>query len=159
VALHEVAFLFKLLQALVAGQEFTRIRNVLLHQLLHLGFDFLQIFGGEWSRTVEVVEKSALGSRTVPQLGFGKELQHGSGQQVRRGMPIYLERLGVLLGQDSEIGVFLQRTSQVDEIAIRFCHQCGLRQPRTDRFRDLERARALRYLLRAPVREFDLNSF
>src|SRR5206468_11911717 len=91
VALHEVAFLFKLLQALVAGQEFTRIRNVLLHQLLHLGFDFLQIFGGEWSRTVEVVEKSALGSRTVPQLGFGKELQHGSGQQVRRGMPIYLE--------------------------------------------------------------------
>ena len=71
-ALHEVAFLFELLQALIAGQELARVRNVLLYQLLHLLFDLFQVLGGERRGTIEVIEKSALGGRAMPQLGFRK---------------------------------------------------------------------------------------
>ena len=64
-ALHEVAFFFELLQALIARQKLARIGKILLHQLLHLLLDLLQIFGRERSRPVEVVEKSGLRSGAV----------------------------------------------------------------------------------------------
>src|SRR6266446_4616026 len=51
VALHEVAFFFELLQALVAREKLTSVRNMLLHQLLHLLFDLLQVLWSERSRT------------------------------------------------------------------------------------------------------------
>src|SRR5206468_10537689 len=83
-ALHEVAFLFELLQALVAGQELARVRNVLLYKLLHLLFDLFQVLRSERSRTIEVIEKSTLGGRAMPELGLGKQLQHGGREQVGR---------------------------------------------------------------------------
>ncbi len=47
VALHEVAIFFELRQPLVAGQKFARVRDVLLHQFLHLLLDLFQILGSE----------------------------------------------------------------------------------------------------------------
>src|ERR1700680_1134959 len=66
--LHEVAFFFKLLKALLAGQKFPRVGNILLHHLLHLLFDLLQIFRSKRSRAIEVVEESGFGGRTVTEL-------------------------------------------------------------------------------------------
>src|SRR3954452_15657555 len=71
-ALHEVAFFFELLQTLFARQKFARVRNILLNQLLHFGFDFLQVVGSERRRTVKVVKESGLSRRTVAEFGLGK---------------------------------------------------------------------------------------
>src|SRR5438105_13542049 len=67
-ALHEVAFLFELRQPLVPRQKLPRIRNVLLHQLLHLLLDVWQILRRERRRTIKIVEEPALGRRTMPPL-------------------------------------------------------------------------------------------
>ena len=71
-ALHEVAFFFELGQALVAGQKFARVGKVLLHQLLHLLLDLLEIFRRERRGAVEVVEESGFGGGPVAELGLGK---------------------------------------------------------------------------------------
>src|SRR5262249_59455246 len=71
-ALHEIAFLLEFLEALLPWQKLARIRNVLLHQFLHLLFDLLQVLGSERSRTIEVVEETALSGRTVAKLGLGE---------------------------------------------------------------------------------------
>src|SRR6059058_4049906 len=70
VALHEVAFTLEALQAFIARQKLARIRQVLLHQLLHFLFDFFQVLGRERSLAIEVVKKPALGCRTMPELGL-----------------------------------------------------------------------------------------
>src|SRR3984957_8837221 len=101
VALHEVAFFLEFSESLIAGQKFARIRNVLLHQFLHLLFDLLQILGRKRSRSVKIVEESALGRRTMSELGFRKKLQHSRRQQVRRRMPVNFERLWIFFVQQA----------------------------------------------------------
>ena len=157
-ALHEVAFFFELGQPLVARQKLARIRKVLLHQFLHLLFDLLQILRRKRSRTIEIVEKSALGRRPVAELGLRKQLQHRRRQQMRGRMPVNLQRLGISIGQQAKVGIFLQRPGQVDEIAVGFGRQRRIRQPWTDRLRNLERSRTLGNFLHAPVRELYMNA-
>ena len=72
VALHEVAFALEPGEPLVARQKFARVGNVLLHQLLHLLLDLLQVFGRERSGAIEIVEESRVGRRPVAQLGLRK---------------------------------------------------------------------------------------
>src|SRR5580698_1548410 len=95
--LHEVAFFLELSQPLFARQKLARVWDILLHQLLHLLLDFFEILRSESGGPVEVVKESALGRRTVPQLGLRKELQYGRGEQVRRGMPVHFQRLRIFL--------------------------------------------------------------
>src|ERR1700686_2106793 len=90
-AFHEVAFALELREPLIARQKFTRIRQVLLHQLLHLLFDLLQILGRERSLAIKVVEKSILSRRTMPQLRLRKKFEDSCGQQVRRRMRVHFE--------------------------------------------------------------------
>ena len=101
-ALHEVAFFFELGEALVAGHELASVRDVLLHQLLHLLLDFFEVFGGERRGPVEIVEESALGCGTVAELGLGEKFEHGRGQQMRGRMPVNFERLGIAVGEDAQ---------------------------------------------------------
>ena len=157
VALHEVAFTLEALQAFIARQKFARVRQVLLHQLLHFLFDFFQVLGRERSLAIEVVKESALGRRTVAELGLGKKLEHRRRQQMRRRMPINSQRLRIFVGEDAQLGVFLQRTGEIDQVAISFGRNRRIRQPRTDRLGDIERSRALRHFLIAPIRELDVN--
>ena len=81
-ALHEIAFFFKLCQSLIAWQKLPRIRNILLHQFLHFLFDLLDILRAERSGTVEVVEETAFRRRTMAELSLGKKLKHGSSEQM-----------------------------------------------------------------------------
>src|SRR5580698_7423086 len=127
--LHEVAFFFEFLQSLVARQKFARIGNVLLHKLLHLLLDLFQVFWSERSRTIEVVKKPSLGSRTVPELGLREKLQNRRRQQMRGRMSIDFERLRVTVGQDAQIGIFLQRPGKVDEIAVGLGNKGRVGQP------------------------------
>src|SRR6516164_4810626 len=82
-ALHEVAFFFELGQALVAWQELASVRDILLHQFLHLLLDLLEIFRRERSRTIEIIEKSGLGGGPVSKLGFREQFQHCGSEQMR----------------------------------------------------------------------------
>ena len=50
----------------------------------------------------------------MSQLGFREQFQHGCGQQVCGRMPKYLEHLGIALGENSQVGVFLQRPGKVN---------------------------------------------
>ena len=153
-ALHEVAFFFELRQSLIARQKLTRIRQILLHLLL----DLFQVFGSERGRPVKIVKKSALGRRAVAQLGLGKKLQHRRRQQVRRRMPVHLERLGIFIVQEAKIGIFFEGTSKVDEIAVGFGHQSRIRQSRTDGLRNLQRRRALGNIFNASIRKLHMNA-
>ena len=157
-ALHEIAFFFELRQSLVAWQKLPRIRNVLLHQFLHLLFDLFQVLRAERRGTIEVVKETAVRRRTMAQLGLGKKFKHGSRQQVRRRMPINFERLGIAVGQYAQVGVFFQRPSEVDKIAIGFRSERGIGQARSDGLGDVQGSRAFGNFLNAPVGELHVNA-
>ncbi len=120
VALHEVAFRLEALQAFGARQKFARVGQVLLHQLLHLLLDRLEVFGREWLLAIEVVEEAGLGRRAVAELGLGKELENGGGHQMRGRVAIDFQRLGIAIGEDAELGVLLQRAREIDELRAIF---------------------------------------
>ncbi len=64
--------------------------------LPHFLFDFFQIFGRERRGAVEIVIEAGVDGRPDAELGFGIELEHGRGQQVRGGMAIDLQRFADL---------------------------------------------------------------
>ena len=130
VALHEVAFRLEALQALLARQKLARVGQVLLHQLLHLLLDGFQVLGRERLLAIEVVEESALGRRTVAELGLGKQLQHRGGHQVRRRVAIDFQRFGIAVSEDAQLGILLQRTGEVHGWAL-FLRRLGCRRPST----------------------------
>ena len=113
-----------------ARQKFARVGQVLLHQLLHLLLDGLEVFGREWLLAIEVVEEAALGRRTVAKLGLGEELQHRRGHQVRRRVAIHFQRFGIAVGEDAQLDILLQRAREVDELRVVLgglgCRTCGL---------------------------------
>src|ERR1700728_2420932 len=157
-ALHEVAFFFELRQPLVTRQKLARIRQVLLHQFLHLLLDLFQILLREGSGPVKVVKKSALGRRTMPQLGLRKKFQHGSSQQVRGRMPIDFQRLWIALFQKTQVRVFLKRTSEINEVAVSFSSQSRIRQPRADGLRNIKGSGGLGNILHASIRKLHMNA-
>src|SRR5271165_2132932 len=157
-ALHEVAFLLELRQPLLARQKLPRVRKVPLHQFLHLLLDLFQVLRSERSWPIEVVKESTLGSRTVAQLSFGKKLQHRRSEQVCGGMPVNFQRLWILFHQNAQLGVFLERPGEVDEIAVGFRGQSRICQPRADGLLDIERSRAPRNVLHASIRKLHMNA-
>src|ERR1700737_2300603 len=73
-------------------------------------------------------------------------------------MPVNFECLRIAIGQEAKLGVFLERTGKVDEIAISFGHQRGIGQTLANRFGDLERGRSLGDIFHGPVRKPNLNA-
>jgi len=128
VALHEVAFTLELFQTFFARQKFAGVRQILLNELLHLLFDLFQIIGSKRGFAVKVVEESVLGGGAVAELGLREKFKHGGGQQVRGGMAINFKRLGVLLGEDAQVGVGFERAGEVDQIAVRLGSESGVGQ-------------------------------
>ena len=94
----------------------------------------------------------------MSELGLGKKFEHRRGQQMRGRMPVNLERLGIFLVQQAQVGIFFQRTSQVDEIAVSLRHQRRIRQTRADGLGNVERSRALGNFLHAPIGELHMNA-
>ena len=118
VTLHEVAFRLEALQPLRARQKLARVRQVLLHQFLHLLLDGFEVLGRERLLAIEVVEEAAVGRRTVTEFGLGKKLQYCSGHQVRRGVAINFQRFGIAIGEHAQLDVLLQRTREIDQLRV-----------------------------------------
>ena len=155
VDLHEIALGAESLQGLVARQELARIRFVALYQLLHFLFDLFQVLGSERLFAVEVVEEAVLGRRAVAELGFRKQFQDGGGHEVGRGVAVDREGIRITVGQDAQLGVGVERASQVDQVAVGLGRQRSLGQPRADGFRDVQRGGAFRNLLGAAIGQLD----
>ena len=62
--------------------------------LPHLLLDLFEIFGREGRGAVEIVIEAGVGGRADAELGFGKQLEHGGGQQVRGGVAVDLSASG-----------------------------------------------------------------
>ncbi len=159
VTLHEVTLALELLQPFRAGDELARVGLVALRDLLHLFFDSCQVLGGERLLAMEVVEETALGRRTVSELGLWEKFEHRGRHQVRRRVPVHLQRLGVAVGQDAHFGVLLDGPRQIDELAIDLRHHGGIGQARRDGPRNLQRRSTARHLLHAAVGQFDVDHF
>ena len=76
----------------------------------------------------------------MPSLVSGKQFEHGRGQQVRGRMAIHFERLGILGGQDLQLGVGLERPGQIPQIAVDARDDGVVRQARADGAGDIDRS-------------------
>ena len=91
----------------------------------------------------------------MAKLGLRKQFKHSRSQQVRGGMPINFERLRVAVGKNAQIGICVERPGKVDQITISLGCQSSVSKTRADGLGNVERSRALRDFLGAPVRELD----
>src|SRR5262249_27501067 len=101
------------LQRFGFGQELALVLQILFGKLVHLLFDFPQVFGGEGLLAQEFVKEAIVNRRTDAQLHIGVNLGHRRGQQVRRRMAENVERVRVLFGEDAQLDVLLERAAQV----------------------------------------------
>jgi hypothetical protein len=63
---------------------------------------------------------------------------------MRGGMTINCKRLGIAIGQNAKIGIFLQRPGKIDEITVGLGGKGRIGQPLADGFGDIEGGAALR---------------
>ena len=129
-----------------------------LLDLPHFLLDLVEVFGSERGSAIEIVVEAGIDGRADAELGLGIELEHGRGQQVRGGVSVNLECLGILVGQDLEGRIFLEGAGEVVKLAIDFGHDGGVGQSRTDGFGDIERGGALGDGLLTAVRQGDINA-
>ena len=85
--LESLIALFVELEGFGFGNEFALVRQVLRSELVHLLFNFREIFRSERLVAQKFVEKTGIGRRANAELDVGIELHHRGGEQVRRGMP------------------------------------------------------------------------
>ena len=122
---------------LVTRQDAARNRLVLLRELAHLRFDGGKVLGRERALVGKVVVEAVLDDRADRHLRVGKQLLDRIGEQVRRRVADELQTVGVLLGDDREALVVIDREAGVDELAARAradaAAERGLGQARADR--------------------------
>ena len=94
----------------------------------------------------------------MAELGLREQFEHRCRQQVRRRMPVDLERLGILVGEDAQVGVFFERTSQVDQVAIGLGGKRSVGETRADGLGDIKGSSSLRDFLGAAVGELNVNA-
>src|SRR5229473_7405475 len=77
---------------------------------------------------------------------------------MRGRMPVNFQRLGIVVLQKSQVGVFLQWLREIDEIAVGLGHQRRIRQPRANRLRNIEGGTPLGNILHASIRKLHMNT-
>ena len=73
-------------------------------------------------------------------------------------MPVDFQRFGISILEQAKVSIFFQRLGKVDEVAAAFGDERRIGQPRTDRLRNVQRSRAFRNFLYAPVGELHMNA-
>ena len=111
--------------------------NLALRDLGHALLDRLQVLGGERALVREVVIEAVVDHRPDRHLGVGEELLHRVREQVGRGVADDLETLGVLVGDDGEIGVRLEAMREIDQLSVAAAGDRRLGEAGADRGRDL----------------------
>ena len=70
-------------------------------------------------------------------LRIREQLLHCIREQVRGRVTNHVEAIGILVGDDGEIGVTINQVRGIDQLAIDLAGQRGLRQAGADRRSDL----------------------
>ena len=115
------------LHGLIAGNGLAQHRQIGLRQLLHALLDVLEVFRSETALVGKIVVEAVLDHRPDGHLGAGEKLLHGLRQQVRGGMPQYLQAVSVPGGDDRDIGIVLDAEIGVHELPA---DPAGQRRPR-----------------------------
>ena len=144
------------LQSLVLLRVLALVGQVARLDLPHLLFDLFQILGSEGRVALEIVIETRVDRRADAELGLREQFQHRGRQKVRRRMPVHFERLGILGGQNLELGVVLEGPVQIPQIAVHARHNGVIRQPGADRPRDVQGPGSRRNALDTAVRKGDL---
>ena len=155
-ALEGLIPLFVQLDGLGLRQQLALVGNILRRQLVHLLLDARQVFGRERLLAQEFVEKAGVDGRTDAQLHIGEKFEHRRREQVRRRMPKYGQRIGILRGKDADFGVVFQRTRKIYKFAIGARDERFLRQSVRNLLRNVGGRGAARHFLRGPIRQSDL---
>ena len=104
--LHRLVHLAVFFEAGFLFGEAALVLQVLRLEFPHLLLDALQVFGAERLAAVEIVVEAVLHGRSDAQLGVGEQFEHRGGQQVRGGVPVDVQRVGILGGQDLHVASF-----------------------------------------------------
>ena len=123
------------LDGVVAAQHFPRDLLVFLGEFAHLLFNGNKVIGREGALVGEVVVKAVLDDRTDGDLRVRIQLLDGVGQQVRRRVTDHVDAVGVLVGDDGELGIMIDRVARVDHLAVHAARQGCLGQACTDALR------------------------
>ncbi len=99
------------LESFRLGDELALVRQVLRGELVHLLFNFCEIFGSKRLVTEEFVEEAGVDGRTDAELHVRIKLHHGGGKQMRGGMTEDEKRVGIFLGEDLQLDVFFERAA------------------------------------------------
>src|SRR5690606_14405281 len=94
------------LDGCVAFPDFAGNGNVLFCQFGHAFLDGGQVFRGKWAYVGEVVVKTVVDDRADGDLRLREQLLDGVSEQVRGGVADDFQSVGILVGDDGEIGVF-----------------------------------------------------
>ena len=109
----------------------------LLRELLHALFDLFEIFGRKRTLVGKIVVEAVVDHRPDGHLRLREQLLDGIGQQMGSGVTNDLEAIGVLVGDDGQLGVALDEMGGVDETPIDLAGKRGTGQTGTDGGGDL----------------------
>jgi hypothetical protein len=135
--------------------DFALHRQIASGKFGHALFDRRQIVERKRALVGEVVVEAVFDDRPDGHLRRREEFLDRVGQQVRRRMADHFEALGILLGDDGELGVVAIAEGGIDQTAIDLARQRRARQTGTDRLRHFGNRDRLRELLPGPVRQCD----
>src|SRR6266571_1261423 len=173
---HQLAFenlitLLVEIQSFGLGNELALVWEVLGGELVHLFFDFGEIFRSEGLVAEEFVEEAGVNRRTDAELHVRVEFHHGGGEQMRGGMTEDEEGIRIFFGEDLQVHVMVERPSQVNQLAFAVFlrsvltgrglgdagDKCGIGKTRRNFPCDIGRSRALGDFLNAAIRQCDVN--
>src|SRR5229473_3197694 len=164
-ALKNLVGLFVEVQGFRLGNELAFVGQILRGKLVHLFFDFGEVFLGERLIAQEFVEKAGVDRRTDAELHAGIEFHHRGGEEMRRGMTKHEERIRIFFREDLQLHIVIQRAAQVDQFAFAVVgrgdarHQRRIRQPRRNTSGDVGRSRSFGDFFDAAIRQRDVNRF
>ena len=118
---------------------------------------FVEVFGSEGLVAQKFVEEAGIDRRADAELHVGIEFEHRCGKQMRGRVAEHLHRVGILRGEDRELGVVVERARKIDELAIGARDQSFLGEARRNLMRNFGGGGAAGHFAHCAVRQSDLN--
>ena len=151
--LERLATLGEVRLGLLLRQHLALVRQVLRSKLAHFVLDRHEVLRDERSVDDEVVEEALIGRRADAALGPGEQAGHGRRHQMGGAVPIQVQRLWRLGGNDLQRGIHFERIRQVDHLFVDERRQGLLRQTQRDPFGDVPDGGACRHALGGAIRQ------
>ena len=126
------AFLFKPLDPLLRRKLIPRERPILVHDLLHLGFDLREIVRRDRCIERDVVVKAIFQRRPVSKLRLRPETLNRFSHDVRGAVAQDEQRIGISVGKDRDLVLAGERIRKINHLIVNLAHDRGLCQPAAD---------------------------